>query len=42
MATGGALGYLLGTGLGDMLRSDPRVSELFPEDAVESRSTTIS
>ncbi|WP_144785153.1 hypothetical protein [Microbacterium sp. BH-3-3-3] len=37
MATGGVLGYLLGTGLGDMLRSDPRVSELFPEDAVESQ-----
>ncbi|MDQ1177944.1 hypothetical protein [Microbacterium sp. SORGH_AS_0421] len=30
---GGVFGYLLGTGLGDMLRSTPRVTEFDPKDA---------
>ncbi len=39
-ATTGPLGYLLATGLGDMLRSDPHVRELYPEDAANSQSYT--
>lgn len=30
---GGVFGYLLGTGLGDLLKSTPRVTEFDPEDA---------
>lgn len=40
MAIGGPLSYLLATGLGDMLRSDPQVRELYPEDAADSQSYT--
>lgn len=32
---GGPLAYLLGTGLGDLLRADPRVGELDPADAAD-------
>lgn len=35
---GGPLGYLLSTGLGDLLRADPRVSELDPDDAADRKA----
>lgn len=35
---GGVFGYFLGTGLGDMLRANPRVTELDPDDAATPQS----